>query len=61
MASSYSSPISYLLPTDAKNRQGRITHEAVVVRVDHDRRSASEVDVLLPPVGYVVSRPPGLE
>lgn len=31
---------------------------AVKVRVHHDWRPATQVNVLLPPIGYVVSRPP---
>lgn len=35
--------------------------DPVEIRIDHDRRAAAQIDVLLPPVGHVVARPPGLE
>jgi len=43
---------------------GRVDHDgvdAVEVGVDHEWRSASQVDEILPPIGHVVARPPRLE
>lgn len=43
---------------------GRVDHDgvnAVEVGIDHEWRSASQVDEILPPIGHVVARPPRLE
>lgn len=42
----------------------RVDHngvDAVEVGVDHEWRSAPQVDEILPPIGHVVARPPRLE
>lgn len=35
--------------------------DAVEIRVYHERRTAAQIHVLLPPIGHVVGGPPGLE
>ena len=38
--------------------KAKLTYKSIVVRVDHDRRSASQIYIFLPPVSDIVSRPP---